>query len=425
MISFIARIILASLCAITLLSPFATARAATPTLEITELFPDPAAPLTDADDEFIEFHNLTDTPIDLAGYTIKTGTSLSTSHTLTSAIVPAGGYLALKSAITKIALANAGSSVAMFDPAKIQIDQTITYGLAPTGSTWSKSSAGIWSWSTSPTPGEVNQFATPGQGGASPGVSNPAPSPTNSPDLLITELFPDPAAPLTDAADEFIEIYNPNPFAIDLNSYSIKTGSTLSTKHLLASTVIQPNSYVALKSASTKIALANAGSSVALFDPSGGQIGATITYPKAETGASWARNDDVWSWSATPTPAAANIITAITAPSAASSAAKTGTTTTKKSTTSKTTTTKPKASTAPKATKATATKTTSSPLVASATTTGGHWLLFILAALTIAYIIYEFRYDLQNYYFKLRSYPARRPAIVEIPVRRGGDRTHE
>ncbi len=419
----LARILLIITCIIASLSPFSVAHAASaPGLEISELLPDPAAPLTDAADEFIEFHNLTGEPIDLAGYTIKTVATATTNHVLASAIVPANGYLALKSATTKISLANTGSTVSLLDPAKAQMGDAVTYKTAPTGSSWNKPDTGVWGWSTTPTPGEANQITTAGKGSSDPTSGDTSPSPAESPELQLTELLPDPAAPLTDAADEFIEIYNPNNFPVDLSGYSIKSGSSLTTKHVLTSTIIQPNSYVALKSATTKIALANAGSSVALFDPSGAQIGATVTYPAAKSGVSWARDGEAWSWSSTPTPGAANIIAAVAASS--TTAAKSTST---KSTTAKTSTTKAKATAAPKAAKSSKASTTksTSPLVAGATSTGGHWLLFTLAALTIGYIIYEFRYDIRNYYFQLRGYPVGRPAPVPATVGRGSDRAGE
>src|SRR5699024_9698095 len=127
----------------------------------------------------------------------------------------------------------------------------------------------------------------------------------------------------------------------------------------------------ALKSATTKIALSNSGSSVALFGSDGNQLGATVTYSKAIEGSSWARIDDNWQWSSTPTPGSANVITATPSTAATSSA------TASKSSSSKAATSKTKSTTAPKASKA---PVGSAPaaLAAGATSTGGHWLLFIL-----------------------------------------------
>jgi hypothetical protein len=53
--------------------------------------------------------------------------------------------------------------------------------------------------------------------------------------------------------------------------------------------------------------------------------------------------------------------------------------------------------------KVAAKKSTTKPL-ADVMTPHESWLLFALAGLTMAYIIYEFRYDLRNYYYKLRRH---------------------
>src|SRR5262249_40824305 len=44
-------------------------------INITEMLPDPVAPATDANDEFIELFNPNSTAVDLAGYVLKTGSS--------------------------------------------------------------------------------------------------------------------------------------------------------------------------------------------------------------------------------------------------------------------------------------------------------------------------------------------------------------
>ena len=43
---------------------------------------------------------------------------------------------------------------------------------------------------------------------------------------IINEILPDPASPLTDADDEFIELYNPNDTTFDLSDFKLAFGST-------------------------------------------------------------------------------------------------------------------------------------------------------------------------------------------------------
>ena len=397
------------------------------TLEITELLVQPAAPQTDAHDEFVEIYNPTAAPIDLAGYVVKTGASLGTKHVLAAKVVPAGSYVVLTSDTSKIALANDGGSIALFSPTGDPLGATISWPKATPGSSWMRKPDDSWAWTTTPTPGADNQLvaptpkptatATPAPGQGAIGAAE-ASSDSSYAEVELNELFPDPAAPLTDAADEFIELYNPNDVAVDLSGYVIKTGASLSTKHTLKG-LVPAGGYLALKSAITKIALANDGSSVALYDPSGTQLGPTITYPKAPTGDAWARSDSGWSWTTEPTPGLPNILAV--PPISASSASKSSTSSSK----AKTSAAKSSKATKTKATSTTKPASASSAIAATATSSGGHWLLFGLAGLTIGYVIYEFRYDLRNFYYRLRGYPGSGGAFGKIIARRRSHRVSE
>jgi predicted extracellular nuclease len=129
-------------------------------------------------------------------------------------------------------------------------------------------------------------------------------------DPEITEVFPDPASPQLDSADEFIELYNPYDESIDLGGYALKTGTTWSHSYILHSQTIVPHGYVALRAEQTHLSLSNSGSGVRLYDPNGLLLAEAPTYGKAQTGNSWVPNDDgTWVWTTTPTPGSQNIIT--------------------------------------------------------------------------------------------------------------------
>jgi len=376
-----------------------------PELEITELLIDPAAPLTDDKDEFIEIHNRGLEPAQIGGYSLKTGTH---KYTLPNQVLAPDGYVIFTSGATTISLTNSGGVANLLDPDGNVIDTAGAWESAVSGASWALTDD-AWHWTLTPTPGAENMYTpVPGMTGADGSSDFVA--------VQLNELLPDPAAPLTDAADEYIEIFNPTDADADLNGYTIKVGHDLSSKYVIKDLVVAAGDYAVIKSAQTKLALANDGSSVALYAPDGTQLGAAVVYGKAQTGAAWAHFDDGWAWTSEPTPAAENIAAAIAASSAtkssAAKSAKTKTAAAKK-------TAKPKAAAKAKTTKS------SSPLVAGSTTTGGRWLLFILAALTIGYIIYEFRYDIRNYYFKLRGYPGSRPAPLPAAVGRGDGRAGE
>jgi hypothetical protein len=375
------------------------ALAATPTLELSALLPDPAAPLTDAHDEYIRLHNATAAPLSTAGYIIRVGTH---SYPIPSQTLAPGADLTLTSATSAWALTNTGGTVALFDPSGRQLEAT-TWPQAVSGAVWLKSPAGAWAWSTSAAP------APPVAGPATPATA----------DLSLSELLPDPAAPETDAHDEFIEVYNPGPAPADLSGYVVTTGTT---KHTLTHTTIPAAGYAALFASDSKVALSNSGASVSLFDPSGHQLGTTVTYSKAPVGQAWAQFDDGWHWTITPTPSAPNLLTTPTVSSTAIGSSQ--------AVTSGAASTHAKA---PKPAKATAVKTAKAPkagsrpasLLATSGTASGQWLLFVLAGLTIAYVIYEFRYDLQNLYFRLRGHPGSGAAASQTATRGGSDRVDQ
>ena len=75
----------------------------------------------------------------------------------------------------------------------------------------------------------------------------------------ITELYPDPAAPETDADDEFVELFNPNPVDMTLTNFKLQTGSTFSHSFSLSGVTIPAGRYLALKSSDTSLALSNSG----------------------------------------------------------------------------------------------------------------------------------------------------------------------
>jgi len=246
--------------------------------------------------------------------------------------------------------------------------------------------------------------------------TNSEPSPTQvalSP-LQITELMIDPASPLSDSFDEWVEIYNPNSSPVNLEGYSLLAGLTGSYKYIFQKQVIEPNSYITVSSKDTPITLSNSGSKVILKNDKDLTID-EVNYDKAETGNTYAKDAlGNWLWTTTPTPSAINIITyPVSAVSVVNLTAKKSSSTKKSSvakpaTVKKVASKKEPASKVVKKAKSTAVKGTSSsfdtkPLIPAPSPVPG-FVLAILGVLAILYCCYEYKFEISNKFRQLRLY---------------------
>ncbi|RWZ79738.1 MAG: lamin tail domain-containing protein [Candidatus Chaera renei] len=131
-------------------------------LLLNELLPDPTAPQTDEDHEYVELFNPTADTVDIAGYSIVTGSNWRYKYQFAEGakILP-GGYAAVTSAVSGLRLVNDGSGVRLLDPAGKVIDET-NYPAAKSGQSWSRG-PGDWTWSLLPTPGLPNIIQVPAE----------------------------------------------------------------------------------------------------------------------------------------------------------------------------------------------------------------------------------------------------------------------
>ncbi len=227
----------------------------------------------------------------------------------------------------------------------------------------------------------------------------------------ISELLPDPEPPLTDADNEFIELYNPNDSILNLENYSLRVG-TSRTYTFGSGDSIGPKSFMALESSRSGLALSNSGSTVALFGPDGIQIGDTVSYPAAKTGQSWSCIDGIWQWTSLSTFGTKNAPTPAVVLASMALPKVTRVTKAKKKTTKITKSvskTKPKASSKAKKSTSASTKlkdTAKSTLAvapASSRQPMHTGVLALVGGFALLYGAYEYRGDLANRIRKFRK----------------------
>jgi len=215
--------------------------------------------------------------------------------------------------------------------------------------------------------------------------------------IKLSELFPNPASPQTDAEHEYIELFNPNNEDVDLDGYQLQTGNTFAYSFTFQNETIAAKAYKAFYVTQTDTLLANSGGKARLLDPLG-KVQDETRYETADDGEVWALIEGIWQWSTTATPNAPNIL-------------KTPVVLAKS--------TKLKASKA-KTAKSKSTKSAAKAKLASATTSVNRdvfeepesvqiqpintTVLAVVGVLTIGYAAYEYRQDMSNFVYRVRKH---------------------
>lgn len=135
-------------------------------LAISELLPNPKPPQTDAEHEFIEIYNPNESAVNLAGYTIVTGSKDNHKYTIKEGSINPGSYVVFYSSQTGLTLSNSEGRAKLLAPNSSQVDATADYAKAPEGQSWIYA-GGKWQWTTAPTPGKANIFTAPAATGYS------------------------------------------------------------------------------------------------------------------------------------------------------------------------------------------------------------------------------------------------------------------
>jgi hypothetical protein len=133
--------------------------------------------------------------------------------------------------------------------------------------------------------------------------------------VILSEIFPNPASPQTDADDEFVELYNPNTKAFDLSGFKIQFGSTTSsTIHnytIPDGTMLPAKSFKAFTSATSSLALNNTAGQVWFVDPLDHTVTTTGLYNGVKEGQSYINTNGKWHWTGKPTPGSANLLQSV------------------------------------------------------------------------------------------------------------------
>lgn len=123
--------------------------------------------------------------------------------------------------------------------------------------------------------------------------------------LVITELLPNVTS--YDTGKEFIEIYNPNSQAINLNGYVLQLGPSFNKSYLLpADQTILPGAYMTFSDTITGIVLPNTNATLRLVAPAGNVVSETDMYLSPAEESVWTLIGASWQYSNQPTPGAAN-----------------------------------------------------------------------------------------------------------------------
>lgn len=201
---------------------------------------------------------------------------------------------------------------------------------------------------------------------------------------VITELLPNPAEPLKDADDEFIEIYNPNDKIFDLSGYGVQTGqNSTRTNRFPDGTRLEPKAFGVFTSADFSFSLSNSGGHVRLVGGDGKLISQSDAYGSAKDGQSWALANGKWYWTSKPTPGTPNLVDqGGIAASAASSK-----------------------NSAVRSAASINTASAAGPAASASQSDPLHpWTLAVVGAAVILYAAYEYRNDMANQLYRIRRY---------------------
>jgi hypothetical protein len=185
-----------------------------------------------ANDEWVELFNLSEVELAVRGWQLDDQAEGGSDPYVfpDGAVIPPRGYLLIFKRESGLALNNGGDSVRLLRPDGVVADETSFTRSAPDAS-FARQGDGVGPWTDglAPTPGRSNGAAPAGPTGvASTATAGPSPTPVPRPTadalflpLLVSEVLFDPLLSGNDAAEEWVEVYNPTDSPASLSGWAI------------------------------------------------------------------------------------------------------------------------------------------------------------------------------------------------------------
>ncbi|HYE60043.1 MAG TPA: cadherin-like beta sandwich domain-containing protein [Candidatus Kapabacteria bacterium] len=129
-------------------------------LVINELFVNPLDNgIAEDQFDFIEFKNISDEPVLLAGWSIEDENGRKVLTNENDSSLGANSYTQFSPIYLNTFLPNNGGTVKLYNPNGTLV-QTVTYGVSVDGDTYARQDDGTFAWSSVPTPSRANVFTT-------------------------------------------------------------------------------------------------------------------------------------------------------------------------------------------------------------------------------------------------------------------------
>ncbi len=283
---------------------------------LNELLPNPEG---DDDGEWIELKNISSDDIDLTDFLIQDESGrgyLISPDDFSTTTIGAGEFFAIDYLISRIVLNNTGDKITIFDSNENKISE-ISYSSVKEGQSFARFN-NAWSWTNSPTKGLENVLTENTQNSNSVTIINNTTNNTSdivkeenalicdsnslNKSIIISEVFPNPGG---DDINEFIEIYNPNDYDINITNWKIKD---LSKSSYSLSGAIGSKNYLLISREDSKIALNNSNEEIFIYDCGESSI-TSLKYDKSYENKSYSYNlaTKEYFWTASTTPGEENI----------------------------------------------------------------------------------------------------------------------